>query len=132
MNIKKLGFTLIEILIAAAIVTILTLFSYQTYGNYLLKSHRVEATSALMQAALALEVCYSKTLSYQECRITAKSAHGYYHIALSNVTASTFTLTANAIGSQRNDEACRTLSVTETNQQTAFNSALQANESCWG
>lgn len=52
---KQSGFTLIELMIAVAIVGILTSVGYPSYQNHIKKAKRVEAQGALVSFATAME-----------------------------------------------------------------------------
>jgi type IV pilus assembly protein PilE len=53
------GFTLIELMIAVAIVAILARISYPVYIQYVVKANRADAESQLMQLAQAMERDYA-------------------------------------------------------------------------
>lgn len=55
MKTKQKGFTLIELMIAVAIVGILTSVGYPSYQNHIRKAKRVEAQGALVSFATAME-----------------------------------------------------------------------------
>ncbi len=58
------GFTLIELMIAVAIVGILAGIAYPSYVNHVKKSRRADATVALLGLANAMERRYTETNSY--------------------------------------------------------------------
>lgn len=49
------GFTLIELMITVAIIAILTVIAYPSYQKYVLKSHRSDAKTALLDLAARQE-----------------------------------------------------------------------------
>ena len=134
--IPKKGFTLIELMITLAIIGIITTFTYPSYLHWILKSHRTEAQIALIQTQMILEGCYLKHHSYlKKCNsldsLTKISTQTHYAITLSQLSRTTYTLTAKAIGSQIKDTACTEFKVNEHNVKTTMNSlGLQA-EHCW-
>lgn len=124
------GFTLIELLIVMIIVAILVSIAYPSYRAWILKSHRSEAMSALAQDQAILERCYAQSFSYAGAcaslpAFPQTTAQGFYSITLTDQAATTYTLTATAIGNQTLDTNCLTMSVDQANQKTA----TQA--SCW-
>lgn len=124
------GFTLIELLIVIVVVSILATIAYPSYRAWILKAHRSDAMATLAQDQTILERCYAQTFSYsQTCTalpaFPQASPQGYYTITLSNQTATTYTLTATAIGTQALDTSCATMSIDQANQKTATQAA------CW-
>lgn len=130
------AFTLVELMIVVAIVGILAAVAYPSYRSHVLKSHRADALSALSQNQVILERCYAQNFSYsQACAslpaFPLASPQAYYTITLPVQTATAFTLTATAVGTQAQDTTCTTLSVDQANQQTAFDNAGAAQTVCW-
>ena len=126
----KRGFTLIELLIVIVVVSILTVITYPSYRTWVLKSHRSDAMATLLQDQTILERCYAQTFSYnQACAslpaFPQTSPQGYYVITLLNLTATTYTLTATATGTQAIDTTCSTMSLNQSLQKTATQPA------CW-
>jgi type IV pilus assembly protein PilE len=58
------GFTLIEMMIVVAIIGILAAIAIPNYNQYVLRSHRAEARSALIDLAQRMEQNYSLRRSY--------------------------------------------------------------------
>lgn len=133
---KYQGYTLIELLISIVIVGILASIAYPSYVNYINHSHRADALASLSQTQLILERCYSQNFSYS-ATCTAKptfpfnSPQSYYTISISNLGASTYTLTATARGGQTQDTTCRTMSINQANVRTAFDATGTAQTECW-
>ena len=133
---RALGFTLIELLIAMIIIGILTSIAYPAYLNYLNQSRRSDAMGGLSQLQLTFERCYSQNFSYSTAcgalpTFPFTSQQGFYTITLANLTASTYTLTATAVGRQANDTTCATMSVNQANVKTAFDNTGTAQTKCW-
>ena len=58
------GFTLIELMIAMAVIAILSAVAYPLYTGQLIKAQRVEARAALMRAASLLERRFTQDAGY--------------------------------------------------------------------
>lgn len=105
---RRRGFTLTELLIALAIVAILTSVAFPLYNNYTIRSHRAQLMSDLGTCAQALERFYTVNFSYLGaaedpsdlptppqaaiCPQQSPQQNPRYNIVLSTVTANDFVL----------------------------------------
>lgn len=105
----NIGITLLELLITVTVISILVIISTQTYSPYVRKSRRIDAINVINSIALAEEHYRSNNTQYgtlaQVWGGVATSPEGYYTLSISNVGATTYTITATAIGDQANDAA---------------------------
>lgn len=121
------GFTMIELIIVLAIIGILTAIAYPYYGSFVEQSRRSDGQLALLQEIQNLERCKSANYSYAGCTVSnAKSLEGNYTITLTNLAATTYTLTATATGTQANDEDCKVMTVNQLGTRTPA-----ADKKCW-
>lgn len=110
-------------MIVVAIVSILAAIAYPSYRNQLLRSHRTEAKSALLQIQVAQEKWFLQNNAYTNSLTnlssTATTTNGYYTIGVTvGSPATTYTATATAAGSQANDTACATFTINQTGSRT--------------
>jgi type IV pilus assembly protein PilE len=135
------GFTLIELMIAVAIVGILGTIAAVSYSSQIQKSRRTDARSALLDLAGREEKLFSTTNAYGNTPaqlgygtattpITAMPVgSGYYTVAVT-VAAGTYSIVATPTGTQANDTQCATLSVNQLGVQSSTGTATTA--TCWG
>ncbi len=102
------GFTLIEIMITLVIVGIIAGIALPSYSNYVIDARRTDGQVALRAAAQALERCRTETFTYDNCTFSPNSDDGYYELNVTNLSSTTYTLTATpTVGkSQDGDSAC--------------------------
>ncbi|MEP6941597.1 MAG: type IV pilin protein [Betaproteobacteria bacterium] len=112
------GFTIVEVVIACAVVAILAALAYPSYVNTVQKSRRSDATSALLGAAGQLERYFTERNTYSTATLgsggvyPSTSLNGYYTLSFGAQTATTYTLNAAPAGAQSGD-ACGTLTYTD-------------------
>ncbi|MCP3669770.1 MAG: type IV pilin protein [Gammaproteobacteria bacterium] len=86
------GFTLIELMIAVVVVSIISAIAYPSYVDTVRKSRRSDGESALLEAAQRLEVFYASQATYTDDltdpdpEISDTSPEGYYTISISGAT----------------------------------------------
>jgi type IV pilus assembly protein PilE len=123
-NTKQSGFTLIELLITLAIIGILITVAYPSYTHYLTRTHRAEAQIALADLAARMEHYYSENnhsysgATLNKLGVTKITEHGFYTLAITHLSATTYTLEAKPAGIQaQRDTACATLTLNQLGQK---------------
>jgi len=137
MTLRKLtkGFTIMELLVALAILGILTAIAIPAYKGYNLKARRADGLHAVLAIQLAEEKYRTHNTQYGDLTQVwggnTASPAGHYTLAISAVGASSYTVTASAAGAQTNDTengtACSTLTLTYSNGTT-----IKTPTDCWG
>lgn len=123
------GFTLIELMIAVAILAIVAIIAVPAYTEHIEKTRRTDGMDALMNTAHRLERCYTQYGSYNDgaCPVALPltSPEGYYTVSANPLAADSFTLEAAPQGVQ-SDDSCETLTLTHT----AERGSTSGND-CW-
>ena len=142
---RSRGFTLIELMITLVIVAILASIAVPSYRAFILRSHRVEATAALLKIAAAEEKFYLQHNTYTTELTALDSAtppglgvvdhdagvagvqteNSWYTVAVTAADATGFTLTGAAIGDQLKDADCKNFGLTSAGVKTA------STDKCW-
>lgn len=119
------GFTLIELMITVAIIGILASIAYPSYTDFITRSNRSEGQRELLRYANLQEQVYVDSRSYAanmkglgKSTVTIKTNSENYIISVSDQTATTFTLKAEAQNNQTSDTGCTTLTVDEIGTKT--------------
>lgn len=135
MNNKKRGFTLIEMMIVVATVAIVAAIAMPLYTEKVKRGRRVDAVNALLSISLAEERYRSTHSTYgtlaQVWGGVTTSQEGYYTLAISNVSATAYTVTATGTGTQASDSdssgtSCATLTLTMSSGTITKSPAI-----CW-
>jgi type IV pilus assembly protein PilE len=122
---QQRGFTLIELMIAVVLVSILTAIAYPSFVDFMRKGRRSEAMAALASVQQAQERWRANHPAYAEGAVLstappgglgqpATSASGYYSIAiLGDPDATKYAVTATAVAGskQAGDLNCKVLGI---------------------
>lgn len=129
------GFTLIELMITVAIIAILAAIAYPSYQNYVLRTQRSAAEACLSEYAHFMERYYTTNLTYVDAApILGCASEGNldqrYAFAASDLTRTTYTVTATPIGAQASGDAqCGTLGIDADGVRSA--SGSKGPDYCW-
>jgi len=135
---RSTGFTLIELMIAIAIVALLVGIAIPSYTEYVVRSNRAEGKTILMEAAQALERCYSRFGAYNNSNCTSifplTSENEWYVVSqpgANNIGANSFSLEAVPQGTQESrDKKCGTLTLDHVGRRGVEDAEGTASD-CW-
>lgn len=128
------GYSLIELAITLVVIAILASIALPSYRQYILRSHRTDATRALQDVAAREESyffsnnAYSSTLS----DLGAPTSIGapYFQVQVASASSTAYSVTATAQSTQTQDAACTSFAINQAGQQTSGGTGTAA--TCWG
>jgi type IV pilus assembly protein PilE len=143
-----LGFTLMEVMIALALLAILAAIAYPTYQSQMRKVRRSDGIATITRVQQAAErwrsnnATYTGTLGAGGLNQTDHSAEGHYGISIApsaSGAATGYSITASAVGLQTGDTACAVLRleveganmITRSGEDDSVANDAAANRKCW-
>lgn len=126
------GVTLIELMVAIAIVAILGAVAMPSYLQNVRKGRRSDASDAATAVLQAQERWRANnatyTTSFASLKVASTSGNGYYTMALSGATGTAYTLTFSPVPAkgQGSDTGCTAMSVTVSGGNPVYSPAT-----CW-
>ncbi|MEG3790058.1 type IV pilin protein [Lysobacter sp. CCNWLW3] len=128
------GFTLIELMIAIAIVGILVAVAVPAYQDSVRKARRGQAKADLVEIAQLAERFRTVNNTYvgfnlpTGMNVSPRQGTTYYNIAIANQTVNGYNLTATPQGPQAEDTLCGTLGLNAAGVKTAATTDISR---CW-
>ena len=133
------GFSLVELMITVAIVVIIASIALPSYRNYVLRSHRIDATKSLLAIAGAQEKYYIQNNTYADTlgegglATDDKSENGWYDLSI--VAGDVNGFLAQAVvdpdGAQADDTQCQTFSIDAQGRKRATDGESPTDDLCW-
>lgn len=129
---SALGLTLVELVIALAVLGILASAAWPHYADSVRRGRRADAVQAAARVQQAQEAWLGNQLRYSDrladLGLAAASPGGHYTLALSGASATAYTLTVSAASGkpQAADAGCTVLTVSVLRGQASF-----APAACW-
>lgn len=127
------GFSLMELMIVLAVISILVAIAVPSYTEYVLRGKRAEARAALMDAAARQERHYSDNYEYaqkfSDLGVGKSTESGQYTLSMAltaKAAAQGFTLSAVP---QFTDADCGSLTITQVGTRGVTKGTVQ---NCWG
>lgn len=145
------GFTLVELVIAIAVMAILAAIAMPAYQSQRLRSNRAVARNTLVNLTQLQEAYRLKTRSYATSFAPlididtttvyidrggnysdAPADSSVYSIAFADDSSETrFQLSATAVGRQTDDKDCASIDIHSNGRKEAVDASSTANPDCW-
>ena len=128
------GFSLIELMVAVAILAIIGAIAYPSYVGYMNQSRRADGQTALLDLSNRMERYFTMNNTYVGASLNTLGANttspeGFYSLDVANATATTYSLQAIPQGAQTGDTTCATLTINELGQKGETGTGTAAE--CW-
>ncbi|SDF14907.1 MULTISPECIES: type IV pilin protein [Rhodanobacteraceae] len=132
---KTRGFTLIELVIVVLIVAILAAVAIPSYRRYVVRSHRVDAKTALVDLAARQERFYYSNNKYSgslsDLNANGTMAGSLYEVSIASASTSAYLVQAKALGTQaKGDTTCATLTLNNLGAQGSTGDTAN-DPQCW-
>jgi type IV pilus assembly protein PilE len=125
------GFTLIEVMVAVAIVAILATVAVPVYTDYVTRGRLTEAFTGLGGAQTSAEQFWANQRTYVGFKdaSTFPKSSAYFDYAISDVSPSSYTLTATGKGNMKN--FVYTIDQSGKRATTSSPTGWGTNTDCW-
>lgn len=132
----NVGFTLIELMVAVAIVGLLAAIAYPSYTSYVQRAARGDAKGALTELSQFMERTYTENGTYMPGGVnpalpytqSPKTGTAKYTLSISASGTNTYTLQAHPVGTMAGDP-CGDLTLDNTGAKVA--SGGLGSIACW-
>ncbi|MGU9957325.1 MAG: type IV pilin protein [Arenicellales bacterium WSBS_2016_MAG_OTU3] len=133
------GFTLIELIIAIAVVSILTAIAYPNYVGFIQKARRVDAQAEMVRLMNQQEVYYNANQTYTTTPDDIKLTDiKHYRLSFAECIESTVqncvAITAEPLpeSTQRKDTDCKHMTLASNGRRSATNTSdVDSTDKCW-
>ena len=124
------GFTLIEVMIACAIIALLASIALPAYTQYVIRGRLAEAHSALLSKRVDLEQFFQDNRTFVGFDCTA-DATANFTFSCTTQTATNYVLQADGVGGTSVDDFVFTLDAANARSTAAVPVNWQAAAGCW-
>lgn len=128
---KEFGFTMIELMVAVTLVTIVVSIAVPSYDNFIVRSNRSEGIQSLLSAAACQERLFIRNNSFDAAACGGESSNGYYLLSVSTSNANqSFLISATPQDAQTKD-SCGVMTLDDRGVKTANAQTGDLARQCW-
>ena len=110
----ELGMTLIEIMVVVVIIGVLAALTFPSFSEQILAARRGDGVTYLLRLKLQQEAFRIENISYATTQQLTLPMSEYYTFIVTDVSATTYTITAKAKGSQISDTTCLAMQIDQS------------------
>lgn len=114
----KIGMTLIELMVVVIIIGVLATLIFPSFEQQILTARRGDGITQLLRLKIQQEAFRIENVRYAKTEELGLPASEYYVFVVTDVSATTYTITAKAIGSQISDKACLEIKIDQSLNKT--------------
>jgi type IV pilus assembly protein PilE len=130
---RERGFSLIELMVVLAIISLLSCFAYLGYSHYLIQVKRLEGRLTLLEISMQLEKYAAihhqgyREATLEKLGAAEQTKRGWYRLSLEDIDETHYTLIARP---NFKDEKCNQLSCNAQGKRDYQGTGLY--HDCWG
>lgn len=114
----QFGITLIELMIVVIIIGVLATLIFPSFEQQILTARRGDGITHLLRLKIQQEAFRIENISYAKTAQLGLPTNEYYTFVVTDVSATTYTITAKAKGSQLSDEKCLVMQIDQSLNKT--------------
>jgi type IV pilus assembly protein PilE len=112
------GVTLIELMVVIVIVGVLATLLFPSFEKQILTARRGDGIAHLLRLKIQQEAFRIGNMRYAKTEQLGLPTSKYYTFVVTDVSATTYTITAKAIGTQMSDETCLAIQIDQSLNKT--------------
>ena len=114
----QFGMTLIELMVVVIIIGVLATLIFPSFEQQILAARRGDGITQLLRLKIQQEAFRLENISYAKTAQLGLPSSEYYAFTVTDVSATTYTITAKAIGSQIADVKCLVMQIDQSLNKT--------------
>ena len=114
----ELGVTLIELMLVVIITGVLATLIFPSFEKQILAARRGDGITHLLRLKIQQEAFRIENMSYAKTEQLGLPTSKYYTFVVTDVSTTTYTITAKAIGTQMSDETCLAIKIDQSLNKT--------------